>query len=509
MIFGLRKPLFFRCFHAFEPKRSNCPKQLSGKDLARPCSTRMQHLAVATSRRIKIHGDFHSWGGLMNLPNTLTIARIFFVPLLVAVLVQERIILHWNGAVITNDVVALIIFWVAAATDVLDGYLARRWGQVTTIGTLLDPDRGQAAGFGRADFAGAGARGSGMAGGAAGRQGIRRFRACAASRRWKATPSKRANWERPKPFSQVLAISLLMISIHHAWVCDMGESLALRRGVVFALVGGCVLQQILAQGRYPHQAAAPPGIADRRTAEKADCCWRERREALRNRRRAARADRARAAGSFDRNCGPSAVSLTTRTWPTGPAVPAFFRSAKSSEPPALPVTTFTCSAAEISFVSFGFSIPVKAVLPSALTSTQAGWCAVSDNLHRRAAYGRKRRRGWCNVRRRFCAVAAGLPVCEDAAARTMRKQCAQRMPEIYPDRPRRRARPAMRAKSVSHAPGDPCDMRIARRAGGVGSGTVASSCLGNSASNGSGSRCRVSAYCRTKFRVKTSPGRHG
>ena len=75
----------------------------------------------------------------MNLPNTLTIARIFFVPLLVAVLVQERIILHWNGAVITNDVVALIIFWVAAATDILDGYLARRWRQVTAR-----PDRRRA-----------------------------------------------------------------------------------------------------------------------------------------------------------------------------------------------------------------------------------------------------------------------------------------------------------------------------------------------------------------------------
>src|SRR3954451_25290202 len=75
----------------------------------------------------------------MNLPNTLTIARIFFVPLLVAVLVQEKIILHWNGGVITNDVAALIIFWLAAATDLLDGYLARRWKQVTTIGTLLDP----------------------------------------------------------------------------------------------------------------------------------------------------------------------------------------------------------------------------------------------------------------------------------------------------------------------------------------------------------------------------------
>src|ERR1700735_4722215 len=75
----------------------------------------------------------------MNLPNTLTIARIFFVPLLVAVLVQERIILHWNGAVITKDLVALMIFWVAAATDLLDGYLARRWQQVTTIGTFRDP----------------------------------------------------------------------------------------------------------------------------------------------------------------------------------------------------------------------------------------------------------------------------------------------------------------------------------------------------------------------------------
>src|SRR5690349_8064316 len=75
----------------------------------------------------------------MNIPNSLTIARIFFVPLLVAVLVQERIILPFSDVVISSDVLALTIFWVAAATDLLDGYLARRWGQVTTIGTLLDP----------------------------------------------------------------------------------------------------------------------------------------------------------------------------------------------------------------------------------------------------------------------------------------------------------------------------------------------------------------------------------
>ena len=75
----------------------------------------------------------------MNLPNLLTILRIFFVPLLVAVLVQEHLRLDWNGMQIHNELLALGIFLVAAATDLLDGYLARRWRQVTTVGTLLDP----------------------------------------------------------------------------------------------------------------------------------------------------------------------------------------------------------------------------------------------------------------------------------------------------------------------------------------------------------------------------------
>ncbi len=75
----------------------------------------------------------------MNLPNLLTLLRIFFVPLLVAALVQETMRLELNGLVITNEFLALAIFLAAAATDLLDGYLARRWGQVTTVGTLLDP----------------------------------------------------------------------------------------------------------------------------------------------------------------------------------------------------------------------------------------------------------------------------------------------------------------------------------------------------------------------------------
>jgi CDP-diacylglycerol--glycerol-3-phosphate 3-phosphatidyltransferase len=75
----------------------------------------------------------------MNLPNSLTIARIFFVPLLVAALVEENVTVHAFGVTVTNEWLALAIFLVAAITDLLDGYLARKWGQVTTIGTLLDP----------------------------------------------------------------------------------------------------------------------------------------------------------------------------------------------------------------------------------------------------------------------------------------------------------------------------------------------------------------------------------
>src|SRR5215218_5751849 len=75
----------------------------------------------------------------MNLPNALTILRIFFVPLLVAALVQDSSIFRIGALQITNDLLSLAIFLAAAATDLLDGYLARRWKQVTTVGTLLDP----------------------------------------------------------------------------------------------------------------------------------------------------------------------------------------------------------------------------------------------------------------------------------------------------------------------------------------------------------------------------------
>jgi CDP-diacylglycerol--glycerol-3-phosphate 3-phosphatidyltransferase len=76
----------------------------------------------------------------MNLPTLLTLLRIFFVPLLVATLLADDLSARWQGLIpAARDLSALAIFLAAAATDLLDGYLARRWKQVTTVGTLLDP----------------------------------------------------------------------------------------------------------------------------------------------------------------------------------------------------------------------------------------------------------------------------------------------------------------------------------------------------------------------------------
>jgi CDP-diacylglycerol---glycerol-3-phosphate 3-phosphatidyltransferase len=75
----------------------------------------------------------------MNIPNSLTLLRIFFVPLLVAALVTDSRTIYLWGWQVANEQAALAIFLMAAFTDLLDGYLARRWKQITTVGTLLDP----------------------------------------------------------------------------------------------------------------------------------------------------------------------------------------------------------------------------------------------------------------------------------------------------------------------------------------------------------------------------------
>ena len=73
----------------------------------------------------------------MNLPNSLTVGRIFLVPLLVSVLLTK-----FEGRQVLGlpvELVAAGIFGLASLTDWLDGYLARRRQQVTWLGQILDP----------------------------------------------------------------------------------------------------------------------------------------------------------------------------------------------------------------------------------------------------------------------------------------------------------------------------------------------------------------------------------
>lgn len=64
------------------------------------------------------------------LPNLLTVFRILLVPVLVVVLLSEVFDADWPAAA---------VFAVASATDVADGYLARRNDQITNFGKLWDP----------------------------------------------------------------------------------------------------------------------------------------------------------------------------------------------------------------------------------------------------------------------------------------------------------------------------------------------------------------------------------
>lgn len=66
----------------------------------------------------------------MNLPNLLTISRIVMIPLMAVLLLYDTL---------TAALIAGVIFIIATITDWLDGYLARKYEQVSDLGALLDP----------------------------------------------------------------------------------------------------------------------------------------------------------------------------------------------------------------------------------------------------------------------------------------------------------------------------------------------------------------------------------
>lgn len=80
----------------------------------------------------------------MNLPNRITIARICLIPIMMVFLLVDFSFypepLVWNSYELPlNQLIAAFIFIVAASTDGIDGYLARKNNMVTNLGKLLDP----------------------------------------------------------------------------------------------------------------------------------------------------------------------------------------------------------------------------------------------------------------------------------------------------------------------------------------------------------------------------------
>jgi CDP-diacylglycerol---glycerol-3-phosphate 3-phosphatidyltransferase len=75
----------------------------------------------------------------MNLPNSLTLLRIFFVPVLIVVLLTRSPNFELWGFEMHFEFWGVLVLLLAAATDWADGYFARRRLQVTTLGILLDP----------------------------------------------------------------------------------------------------------------------------------------------------------------------------------------------------------------------------------------------------------------------------------------------------------------------------------------------------------------------------------
>lgn len=78
----------------------------------------------------------------MNLPNKITITRIMLIPVIILFLLVRIDFgkIEFSGQTMTaGELIAALIFIIAASTDGLDGYIARKRQLVTDLGKLLDP----------------------------------------------------------------------------------------------------------------------------------------------------------------------------------------------------------------------------------------------------------------------------------------------------------------------------------------------------------------------------------
>src|SRR5438477_436019 len=88
---------------------------------------RWQKTSMTTAIRATNIGDL-TGGRVLNLPNLLTISRIFVIPIVVALFYWDSTATRW---------VACVLFSAAGVTDFFDGYLARRAKQVSRFGRFL------------------------------------------------------------------------------------------------------------------------------------------------------------------------------------------------------------------------------------------------------------------------------------------------------------------------------------------------------------------------------------
>jgi CDP-diacylglycerol---glycerol-3-phosphate 3-phosphatidyltransferase len=185
----------------------------------------------------------------LNLPNWLTLLRIFLVPVLVVVLLTKFDL---------REVIGLAIFWIAGITDFFDGWIARRRGQVTTLGTLLDPIADKlliSSAF--ISLVQLGLAPAWMVVVIVGREfAVSGLRAIAADQGLTIPASPLG---KLKTFSQFVAISLLIIRFRYGWL-ELTSKVALWIVVVIALFSGVdyfrrFLKRLL---EHPPEAAARP-----------------------------------------------------------------------------------------------------------------------------------------------------------------------------------------------------------------------------------------------------------
>lgn len=66
----------------------------------------------------------------MNIANKITIARLILVPIFIIILLSN---------IKYSDIISSILFAIASLTDKLDGYIARKYNQITNLGKFMDP----------------------------------------------------------------------------------------------------------------------------------------------------------------------------------------------------------------------------------------------------------------------------------------------------------------------------------------------------------------------------------